>query len=251
MRLLLLVLTTGCGRFAFEPSPDARPDTVPPSCTGHDEDADGIPDACDLCPTSADPAQLNPDGDGTTAECDITSGNETIAFFDPFIADRSEWGYGPLPHSYVNDSLAVDSRNMYGFIDRPGTATNDYFLIAGTIVAVAPTGAAQITLSFYTAGTPHYYCEIYGGTTASKVALTYTFDNVTYTSDTKQDLPSGVQPGPFMLIANHRGGNLGCAALEGSIVGAIPAGFGTVDRLAIQTKGLDLRIDHYLHIQTD
>lgn len=246
MRWLLLFLV-GCGRLAFEASPDARL----PSCAGHDEDADGFPDACDLCPTSPDPAQLNPDGDGTSDQCDVTNANDTIAFFDPFIADRSDWKYRPAPHSYVNDSLAIDARTTYFFMDRSGTATNDYFLIAGTIVAVASTGAAQITLSFYTAGTPHYYCEIYGGASTSKVALTYTFDNVQYTSDTKQDLPSGVQPGRFMLIANHRGGNLGCVALGGGVVGAIPAGFGAVDRLAIQTQGLDLRIDHYLHIHTN
>ncbi|HSD86423.1 MAG TPA: hypothetical protein VLB44_02875, partial [Kofleriaceae bacterium] len=41
-----------------------------PTCTGHDEDGDGFPDACDVCPTVPDGTQLDDDGDGVGDACD-------------------------------------------------------------------------------------------------------------------------------------------------------------------------------------
>lgn len=221
-----------------------------PSCTGHDEDADRHPDACDLCPTVADD-QANPDGDETSSRCDVTSGPESIPFFDPFIADRLEWGYGPAPHAYVNDALATDLRDTYLFMDRAETATDDHIELAGTIVAVGSDGTSQIALSFYSGGTPHYYCEIYRGGTRTKLALTYTLDNVTFVSIAEVEIPAGFQPGPFTLVADHRDESLRCDAFGASVIGTIPAEFGAVDRLAIQAQGADLRFHHYLHVRTN
>jgi hypothetical protein len=60
----LWLLLAGCGRFGFGELGDA------PACTGHDEDGDGVADACDVCPTVADANQLDGDRDGVGDACD-------------------------------------------------------------------------------------------------------------------------------------------------------------------------------------
>src|SRR5438552_14556742 len=42
---------------------------APPTCGGHDEDDDGIGDACDDCPSVADATQDDSDGDGVGDAC--------------------------------------------------------------------------------------------------------------------------------------------------------------------------------------
>lgn len=69
-----LVLLAGCGRVAFDPTSDARSDApgedafVCVAPAGHDEDADGLDDACDPCPEVAG-SQPDADGDGIGDAC--------------------------------------------------------------------------------------------------------------------------------------------------------------------------------------
>ncbi len=55
-----LMALCACGRIGFAPdidSGDGSGDGVIPACAGHDEDGDGVGDACDRCPTVPDPMQ--------------------------------------------------------------------------------------------------------------------------------------------------------------------------------------------------
>ena len=66
-RLVLVVVVVGCGRLSFDPTQiDARTCTDP---VGHDEDGDGIDDACDVCPQIADD-QRDSDGDAVGDACE-------------------------------------------------------------------------------------------------------------------------------------------------------------------------------------
>jgi hypothetical protein len=80
------LLACGCDvvfRIDELPAPDG-----PPSCgatTSHDEDGDGVPDGCDVCPGIPDPAQMDADNDGVGDACDPDpSSAQHLALFESF-----------------------------------------------------------------------------------------------------------------------------------------------------------------------
>ncbi len=102
------VVTSGCNRLealltALPAGPDGGPppidlgpDAGPPpdlTCSGVDEDSDGRPNACDLCPADYDPIPTDSDGDGLPDACDpdpSRPGNRQV-YFDPFDVDDGHW----------------------------------------------------------------------------------------------------------------------------------------------------------------
>jgi hypothetical protein len=128
----LLVGLVACGRLGFDShcetcdpnddvaSPDAASGTVA-SCTDlHDEDGDGIGDACDNCPTvaNADQANVGETSVGEVADsvgdaCDPrpTARGESILYFEPFAGTRlrSEWTAEVGTWTVVNDGVEQDS----------------------------------------------------------------------------------------------------------------------------------------------
>src|SRR5450432_3502822 len=107
---------------------------------GHDEDHDGIDDACDGCPQIPDPEQIDSDGDGVDDVCDPnpSAPREHIVMFDPFIAARPEWTFaGGLPVTYAGDSLVVDTRPGYITLDLGSAPSTDVYEFGGTLGAQA------------------------------------------------------------------------------------------------------------------
>lgn len=75
----------------------AMPDPADPVCAApvlHDEDADGIDDACDPCPHIRGDA-LDGDGDGVGDACDPAplEPKQRIVLFDPFSTMTDKWTY--------------------------------------------------------------------------------------------------------------------------------------------------------------
>ena len=120
-----LVFVCGCDAvFHLEPVPeqDAYRALSCEQRTMHDEDHDGIVDACDLCPGIADPDQRDSDGDGVGDACDPSATTrENLVWFESFAEAGSPnaWQIASGTWTFDGESLVYGSVALaeYGTID--------------------------------------------------------------------------------------------------------------------------------------
>lgn len=98
---------------------------------GADSDADGIVDSLDLCPSVADPLQLDNDGDSLGDPCDSDDDNDGIADdIDAFPLDPFEWldhdGDGIGDNADLDDDVADDAPDNCPFVANPDQADSDH-----------------------------------------------------------------------------------------------------------------------------
>lgn len=143
MRKLALVIAAACGRVDFGVAPTAS--DAAKSCMGHDEDGDGVPDACDVCPTDPDPDQADRDGDGVGDACDVhpDTPGDMLAVFEPHVDAASSHYYQYVATTSFpgNDALRLGEAGNDGFgqahYAMPADATR--VETAFTVIAVDPT----------------------------------------------------------------------------------------------------------------
>lgn len=262
MRAVWIVVLAGCGRFDFDPAPDAARDGVSsnacPIGIDHDEDQDGVDDACDGCPHLADPAQLDGDGDGVNDICDPDPAvaAERIAFFDGFGGGpRPEWTFpSPTQPTFVvadgQDSMRVDARSDYFVMSRDAPPARDLYVIGGRIGAI--TASRQLTIQAATATPGAYYCELLSSDTTGKLAFTYTLDGMTYTA-VAESPTTPLATGAFTLTMRHDSMDVECTtswAPQPAITGPIPGGI-VPTRITSFVSGVELYIDYTVQIRTE
>jgi hypothetical protein len=250
--MAIAVIAGGCGRIAFEPliAGDLDCQATP---AGHDEDGDGIDDACDGCPHVFDPDQLDGDGDHVGDACDPNPGipGERIVFFDPFVSVRPEWAFAGAPFVIADDSLSVDSRGEGFIADRAGAAANDVFAYAGHIGA-GNTRQHQLTIVAHD-GPELYYCELTSDTGAIvRFGFTFSFDNVTYNAMTVP-AQGPLEHGDFSLQMRHTPPTVACTTgwpaqqqeVTSDLPNIVPSATGFV------LQGIEVRVDYFIQIHTD
>lgn len=166
--------------------------------TGHDEDADGIDDGCDVCPAIADAPQADRDGDRVGDPCDPEpdTSRQQIVFFDPFATlDPAVWDFMGAERA-ENDELVLDAIGSSRSIRRPYTLADDSFIVGATAGDAGPTGNYLISLTTSdSVASESFYCEMFDdGATRTM----FTYYQGTYLHD-------GVAAWPGSRLANGSG----------------------------------------------
>jgi hypothetical protein len=251
VRLALVLAVAACGRIGFS---EVAPHH---DCGGHDEDGDGIGDACDVCPHVADPDQADRDGDGVGDACDPNPDDpiDSIAFFDPFVTKLPGWSaLGPQP-TYLGDAIEFAGVGTYVSYARAVTPARDVFSI-GVHVGPAQGTGHQLTLLFkQSAGDAFYYCELYDdGDPTTKWSLTYTYDGNSFASASDHTAQAPLADGSFTFTMHQAPPNVGCATTWPSptpdFTTAIPSGIAS-DEVAIGVSQMTATVDYFIQIHSD
>lgn len=187
------------------PQPDAPPVDQAIGCDvdTHDEDDDGVADACDRCPGIAD-AQADADGDGVGDACDpsVTAANQ-LALFISF-AGQETWR--TVNGNWLRDgeSLVYDSVSLgvYGITLYQGATPAPPFVVeyhfSVDTIAAQGSGVAVIVDSNDTGS--GVTCGIQRHEQPIKDVVRNTFGQVTLSSET--DIMT-VTPGGYRVIATY------------------------------------------------
>ena len=256
--IVTALLLGACGRVGFD---GARPDTasvdgapLPGVCeapAGHDEDADGVDDACDVCPERGT-SQADTDGDGVGDDCDPDGGlTHTRVLFDPFTGPRPAWildSRHELPGEVLR-SPALGIALIARLLGSPGSGV---FATAGRVTAAGATGDHQLTIRFGPTGPGGYYCELYDGGTGLEFLFTYTYDDLNFFQVDGVDLPGPITASDFTLTLIHTPPTMTCIARwQGGkymIGGTIPAGLPAEDATYVNAFNITSELDYFVRL---
>ncbi len=266
--LLMCVLPVGCGRFGFSErtddggltddardasdARDAPGDAFVCVPVGHDEDADGVDDACDVCPHLPG-VQADADGDRVGDACDPEPMNprQRIVVFDPFETLLPAWSsFGGAV--VLGDKLRIGVSAGARYVTRPYTPGTDELVVGGATGA-AGTGNRVVAITLASSSLARFYCELFDDTAVSALKFTYTFDNVAYTIADEAPAATRIMNGAGRLSLATVGTTATCRSTwhgeDLTASAAIPAI--TVDVILLYAETIDASFDYFLQIHTD
>jgi hypothetical protein len=248
-----VLLFAGCGRIGFDGALDGA------LCLGdgHDEDADGVDDACDVCPQLADSTQADRDGDQVGDACDPRpdDAREEIVVFDPFTTRRADWSFPGAQPVFTGDSMIGDSRTSQFRADRAGVPRDDTYTFALELGDAAPTGQRQIALYALEDVTHLYYCDLDApAVDATYWAQSFTTDAITYQRSDLSEATGPLERGALMMTLEHEVSGWACIttwpAVKARLSSPIPSGISPVG-VSLSALRVEVEVTSFLHIHSN
>jgi hypothetical protein len=245
-----VVVLAACGRVAFDPiGGDGRGGPCVP--IGHDEDADGVDDACDVCPHIADD-QTDSDGDGVGDACDPSPlPKEHIELFDPFTSMLASWSYNG-GEVFTGDAIWLPSTTVGAsmreqLVEEP---TIDAFTLIGAFGNVS--GAThQFTMTLADQANHRIYCEAYQDT--NMYVDIVDFDGTTLKTLDTAGVSSGLMGVPISVVYRYAPPNVTCDFTFGGTLhhlsAALPSGYAATS-FSFFVNRLDLVASSFTQIRT-
>jgi hypothetical protein len=248
----LIVAPAACGRIGFGLHDGAGGrDCVP---VGHDEDGDGIDDACDGCPHIYDPDQIDSDGDGVDDVCDPnpTVPTESIAIFDPFTSQLPIWGLSGSMPTYDGDHAVFDTTSQSAIIYLANGPTADRYEFGGVVGAAFPPNV-KIEIFVRESGTRYYYCELFDhGATTINFDRAYTLDGSQYFTGPIARLAAPLANGPFVISLDRRASTVTCQTTwppGATDPEPIPSGIAE-HQVGLHLAADQVRLDYFIQIHS-
>jgi hypothetical protein len=249
----LACVMAACGRVSFgelgEPGDASAIDARPCSPVGHDEDGDGIDDACDACPQLVDD-QTDTDGDGVGDACDPFATRQVRSLFDPFTGPRPEWRYDGR-ETFTGDELAYRAVGTAIVSELETSPGRDVFELAGQIRA-GGTNGRQLSIQVYSAPST-YFCELIDGAGVLRFKMTYTLDAMSYVGQDEAILPGALTSGAFRMILMHDADRWMCElewqGVRTTLSATVPPGI-PVDELILRFANLDVDASSFVWLTT-
>lgn len=261
----LALLFAACGRIGFGETATAS-DALACIEAGHDEDLDGVDDACDVCPGLAG-NQDDRDGDRVGDACDPHPDDpiDTIAFFDPFTSQRPEWNFPSVQQpTYTGDSFTADGRPGQFRADLFGTPpTVDSYTVVLRIGNgdANPTAQRQLALYAIESDSQVYFCDLDDNANGEFWAQSITYNGTNFSSGAATGLTGPLENGPVTVRMDHdlSANSWSCTTTwpvdQATLTSPIPPPNGgvTIDPIGVALSSINLEIEvfSFFHVHSD
>lgn len=259
----LLLLLAACGRIGFRETPE--PDAAACIAVGHDEDLDGVDDACDVCPQRADTEQLDRDGDRVGDACDPHPDDprDQIAAFDPFTSQRPEWTFPGTQPTFTGDSMLGDARMRQFRADRVGVPATDSYTFVLRIGDANPDLSAQKQLALYALESDDqvYFCDLDDNGGGAFFAQSFTYNGVDFDAGDTTELTGPLANGDAIVTLDHDlpAATWSCTTswpvTKPTLTSPLPPAAGGVvidpDRISLGAIRLEIEVHSFFHVHSD
>ncbi len=166
----------------------------------HDEDRDGIGDACDPCPYVAGTAS-DIDGDGVGDACDPEPAvaKQRWVFFDPFTSQDARWTESAKT-TFANDRMTIDD----GYVLLATKTGELRFAAGGQVTAVAQTAPHQHAIVFAKgANGAYHYVEAYDDSGMGGSLAITRYNGTDYLGLATTDYPGALPAGAWAWVVDE------------------------------------------------